>query len=53
MSENKEITYLDDLQYKKNSNDAFQWECLVTKLENPINIAKYSNLEKLIKLLFR
>ncbi|XP_054706599.1 uncharacterized protein LOC129216409 [Uloborus diversus] len=49
-SENDEAINTEELEYRKKSKDIFQCECLVEEKENPINITKFSNMEKLVKI---
>ncbi|XP_054706547.1 uncharacterized protein LOC129216358 [Uloborus diversus] len=49
-SENDEAINTEELEYRKKSKDIFQCECLVEEKENPINITKFSNMEKLVRI---
>ncbi|XP_054716905.1 uncharacterized protein LOC129226328 [Uloborus diversus] len=49
-SENDEAINTEELEYRKKSKDIFQYECLVEEKENGININKFSNMEKLVRV---
>ncbi|XP_054709261.1 uncharacterized protein LOC129218966 [Uloborus diversus] len=49
-SENDEAINTEELECRKKSKDIFQCECLVEEKENPINITKFSNMEKLVRI---
>ncbi|CAL1264768.1 unnamed protein product [Larinioides sclopetarius] len=48
--QNKEEIDVSELEYNKKSKEVLQNQCIIDELKNPIDICKYSNLKKLVRV---